>query len=253
MSNLSARPLIALAALALGGFASASLAQTNIAPRLFNATPAPVYATGFGETSGYAYRDESLIIFRTYDKQSTTLHLRNVGTRPLRVDLTFDCPRAARCPERATIIVPAVALKTDASQDRVSRTDGTEAYPFHWELRLADNVPQAQSVAARAAVSGHGETNRLVSVGDAQVKFFIQRDTHSTGIYVRNVGRRRIHVMIQPHCAAIERCPVLSDAVVPPVTDPRDGRNDYIYTADTLDKDFSFDWTVWILDDQPAR
>lgn len=242
--------VLVFAAAAFIGAVAPSVAQTKVPTQQFNATPAPIYATGFGETSGYPYRDETLIIFRTYEKQSTTLHFRNIGTHPLRIDVSFDCPNDALCPLRTTMTVPAVQLKTDASQERIYRTNGSAAYPFHWELRLADSAPQSQNVAATAAVSSHGETSNFVPVGDAQVKFFIQRDRHSTGIYVRNVGRRRIHVMIHPHCAAGELCPVLADAVVPPVVDPRDGRNDYIYTVETLDKSFNFDWTVWILDDQ---
>jgi hypothetical protein len=124
-------------------------------------------------------------------------------------------------------------------------------------VRLADEGAQvqmqAQTVAPRALVTGHGETDSSVRVGDAQLKFFIVRDSHSTGIYVRNVGHQRVHIRLQPQCEAAELCPLLRDAVVPPVSDPRDGRNDYIYTAQTLDKNFKFDWAAWIIDDPALK
>ncbi|HEX3465903.1 MAG TPA: hypothetical protein VHS78_17785 [Candidatus Elarobacter sp.] len=223
----------------------------------FSATPPPVFASGSGETSGYAYRDESLVIFRTYEKDGTTLHLRNIGARALRVALAFDCPTVPSCPLPTSIIVPAVTIKTDASQDRTYRTPGATAHPFRWEVRLADSGSQVQAptrvAAPRALVTGHGETDSPVRVGNAQLKFFLARDAHSTGIYVRNVGRQRVHIRLQPHCEAVELCPMLADAVVPPVSDPRDGRNDYIYTAQTLGKNFTFDWAAWIIDDPALK
>jgi hypothetical protein len=242
-----------IASLAAAGAVSASTAVLGQS----SATPPPVYASGSGETSGYAYRDESLAIFRTYEKDGTTLHLRNIGSRAVRVLIAFDCPTVPSCPAPATIVVPPVAIKTDASQDRTYRTPGGTAYSFHWQLRLADSAEQVSAQAPvavpRAVKTGHGETNSPVRVGDAQVKFFIQRDSHSTGIYVRNVGRQRVHIRLQPQCEAVELCPALVDAVVPPVSDPRDGRNDYIYTAQTLDKNFKFDWAAWIIDDPGLR
>ena len=250
-------------AIAVGGALSAALAATAVSAQQQKptpaaqmlVTPAPLYGTGFGEVSGYPFGPESLIIFVTYDRKATTVHVRNVGSRALSVDLTFKCPDAA-CPAPRSLVVQPVSIKDDASRDQTYATNGPKAFPFAWGVRLVDDGVR-QAVAAKQAqpivLSGSGQTNGAgVRIGGETVKFFVATDTHSTGIYVRNVGKTRVHIKLNPVCDPPELCPPLDDAIVPPVVDPKNGANDYIYTVRVVNIKLPFSWTVWIPSDVPT-
>jgi hypothetical protein len=251
------RTIIAGGALLAMLAASPAPAQTQkVAPAAqMLVTPAPLYGKGFGEVSGFPFGPELLIIFVTYDRNSTTVHVRNVGSRELSVDLTFKCPDAS-CPAPRTVVVQPVSVKDDASRDQTYATNGSRPFPFEWGVRLVDDAVR-EAVAAKQSqpivVSGSGQTNGLgIRIGSEMVKFYVATDTHSTGIYVRNVGTVRVHIKLNPACDQPQLCPPLGDAIVPPVSDPKNGANDYIYTVRVVNIKLPFSWTVWIPSDVPA-
>jgi hypothetical protein len=116
--------------------------------------------------------------------------------------------------------------------------------PLPEQRVAAAAAPQPTGLTA-AQVSGHGETIGPVAIGDSFVKFYEVRDTRNTGIHIRNIGKVPLYVSLRISCSDESLCPSLTLQKVPPVTDPRDEGNDYIYTAKTLGK-VTFDWQAWV-------
>jgi hypothetical protein len=197
--------------------------------------------TGTGETPGATVGNEILIVYRVFDGRDTSVHLRNVGAVSVSVDLMPACTQAARCAPARGLEVAPVPRRDDASHDKVVGYPNVALTELRWTARTLGSTAQATNT---TRVPGHGETDHPVPVGSSRVKLFIQRDAHSTGIYIRNIGTKPVHVSLIPSCGHPELCPKLVDAVVPPVQNPHDGGNDYIYTANTLEK-LTFDWIAW--------
>ncbi|GAC1409691.1 MAG: hypothetical protein NVSMB64_18510 [Candidatus Velthaea sp.] len=95
-----------------------------------------------------------------------------------------------------------------------------------------------------SSVTGHGETDTPICVGTERVKIFKVQDAHSTGIYVRNVGSQQVRVSLTPNCTSPADCKPVQNVSVPAVKTDQDDANEYIYTANTLDRAFQFDWKL---------
>jgi hypothetical protein len=91
---------------------------------------------GSGAAYGVKVGSESVTIFQTFDGGRLVLHLRNVGSRSVAVEITPTCNAGAgACAPARRISVDASARDGDASQDRTVTLPGS-TQSFAWTISI---------------------------------------------------------------------------------------------------------------------
>jgi hypothetical protein len=103
---------------------------------LVHAANAPARAdsiSGSGAAFGVKAGSEAVTIFKTFTNGRAILHLRNVGSRTVKVVVTLQCDGGATCGNASTISIEPVARDRDRSRDQTLPLPAS-ARTFTWTI-----------------------------------------------------------------------------------------------------------------------